>query len=157
MFYPLKGYEYRYAISEEGIILDTKRGKEVSHVYAGIPQYKYVNLRLEDGKRKLVRLHRLIAIQFLPNPKNLEMVDHINGDKMDNRISNLRWASQSDNNRNMKNNWYISGELVIDKVYATLGKECKKTYRRVWMRVNKYGFTLDEALDIELKNSSSAV
>ena len=44
--------------------------------------------------------HRLIAIQFIPNPDNLQFIDHINKVKADNHISNLRWISQSDNERN---------------------------------------------------------
>jgi hypothetical protein len=44
--------------------------------------------------------HRVVALQFLPNPENLRDVDHINHKKDDNHLANLRWASRSDNNRN---------------------------------------------------------
>jgi hypothetical protein len=44
--------------------------------------------------------HRLIAIQFIPNPDELEEVDHINRIRTDNRIENLRWVSHSENNKN---------------------------------------------------------
>lgn len=47
-------------------------------------------------------IHRLVAQAFLPNPDNKEMVDHINGNKHDNRVENLRWATRSENCKNIK-------------------------------------------------------
>ena len=44
--------------------------------------------------------HRLIAKQFIENPNNYVYVDHINRNKLDNRIENLRWCSASDNSKN---------------------------------------------------------
>lgn len=42
-------------------------------------------------------IHRLVAETFIPNPKKLPQVDHINGNKSDNRLENLRWVDASDN------------------------------------------------------------
>ena len=44
--------------------------------------------------------HRIVALQFIPNSDQLPEVDHINRDRTDNHISNLRWVSSSENNRN---------------------------------------------------------
>ena len=57
----------------------------------------YIQVNLN---RKPYKKHRLIALQFIPNPDNLEQVDHINHNRSDNHIENLRWCSQSTNQRN---------------------------------------------------------
>lgn len=51
----------------------------------------------QSGKTKNVKLHRLIAKAFIPNPKNLTDVNHINYDRSDNRIENLEWTSHREN------------------------------------------------------------
>ena len=50
---------------------------------------------------KTYQKHRIIAIQFIPNPNNLPFIDHINTIKTDNRIANLRFCTHSTNMRNM--------------------------------------------------------
>ena len=50
--------------------------------------------------RKDCSIHRLVAEAFIPNPENKSCVDHINGNKLDNRIENLRWVSYKENSNN---------------------------------------------------------
>ena len=78
-------------------------GKEVSQVLTGEPRYKYVNLQ-QDKSRKLIRVHRLVALAFLPTIEGKAFVDHIDRDKLNNNLSNLRWVTRSENHRNMANN-----------------------------------------------------
>ena len=61
----------------------------------------YVDCKLN---RKTYLKHRIIAQQFLPNPDDLAQVDHINHDKTDNRLENLRWVSASENQKNKTSN-----------------------------------------------------
>lgn len=60
--------------------------------------YKIVKLSCE-GKVSQFLVHRLVALAFIPNPENKATVNHINGDKSDNRVDNLEWATQSENNK----------------------------------------------------------
>ncbi len=51
-----------------------------------------------DGKRKKIPVHRLVAEAFIDNPKNLPCVDHKDGNRTNNHVSNIRWATYSENN-----------------------------------------------------------
>lgn len=73
--------------------------------------YGYMSVWI-DGKNYLK--HRLIADQFLPNPNNLPEVDHINHDRSDNHIENLRWVSHTDNIKNRASMKRIMYEFVDD-------------------------------------------
>lgn len=62
-------------------------------------QYKQFTCR-NDNTTKVLRVHSLVA-SFIPNPKNLPFVDHIDRDKTNNNISNLRWVTPRENNNNV--------------------------------------------------------
>lgn len=63
-------------------------------------KFGYIRVDLGGAKNKKTRqLHRLIAETIIPNPENLECVDHIDGDKNNNHPSNLQWITRGDNVR----------------------------------------------------------
>lgn len=73
--------------------------------------FKY-NIVSVGGKRALV--HRIIATAFIPNPDSLETVNHINGDKRDNRAENLEWCTREDNSRKYHGEDFVLSVAQID-------------------------------------------
>lgn len=57
--------------------------------------YKYQRVHL--GAKKLMRIHQLVALAFIPNPNNYKQINHIDGNTHNNKVSNLEWCSAAHN------------------------------------------------------------
>jgi HNH endonuclease/NUMOD4 motif len=89
-----------YKISNLGNVKSFRCSKEkILKLFIAAGGYYRVNLTNEDGISHLL-VHRLIAKEFIPNPDNLLYIDHIDGDKLNNKVENLRWATRQQNNFN---------------------------------------------------------
>lgn len=87
-----------YEVSDDGKIFNKKTGRELKGTYK-TNEYHTVMLMI-DGQSKIFLVHRLIAQAFIDNPNDYPIVDHINQNKYDNRIENLRWVDYSTNSQN---------------------------------------------------------
>lgn len=92
---PISGYEGFYTIDESGNVYSAINNiiRKPSNHRQG---YKLIML-FKDGKKKCHLVHRLVAKTFIPNSDNKATVNHIDGDKKNNHISNLEWATQTEN------------------------------------------------------------
>ena len=129
---PIKGYEGLYEVSNTGEIKSLpKVRKNGSGYYIQKEKllrqsntttgYKKVEL-VKDGKRKSLKVHRLVAQAFIPNPQNKPQVNHLDGNKINNNVSNLEWATISENvqhgyDTGLNSNKYILDEEKVIKLY----------------------------------------
>lgn len=104
----IEGYEGLYQVSTCGNIKSLAKPRKNGNGRSYIQKekllkqtftstgYKKVEL-YKDGKRKGFKVHRLVAIAFIPNPDNKPEVNHIDGNKINNNIDNLEWVTSSEN------------------------------------------------------------
>ena len=90
-----------YEVFEDGRVYSCKSNKFL------IPQNNgngYLKVHLyKNGKMHQLYVHKLVALYYLENINNFKYIDHINRDKSDNRVCNLRWCSASENTNNTAN------------------------------------------------------
>lgn len=114
MWKSVVGYEGLYEVSDEGLVrgverksTGTKMPDRIIPAHTMTPvervtrpgQQGYLVVRLtRNGRGKTVQIHRLVAKAFIPNPLNLPMINHIDGNKHNNKKSNLEWTTCSKNN-----------------------------------------------------------
>jgi hypothetical protein len=121
----LIGFENLYKITRGGSIYSCIYRKPMTQLVKD-DGYLYVNLS-KDGKRSKGYIHRLVAKQYIPNPDNLPEVDHIDRNKTNNNIENLRWVDRTTNARNKSN---YKDNLTEEQLEAR--KERTRERARVW-------------------------
>ena len=84
----------KYTVTSDGRVINSKGEEKIPH----IDKYGYLKTDLyKDGKRSTKRISRLVAEAFIPNPANKPEVNHKDGNKLNNNVDNLEWATKSEN------------------------------------------------------------
>lgn len=95
---PTHIFSDNYYVSDFGKVYSVRTGKTLKH---GVDRYGYPTCVLcVEGERYTFKIHKLVALAFIPNPENKPCIDHINGIKDDNRAENLRWCDCKENSNN---------------------------------------------------------
>jgi len=143
-----------YSINRLGEVKDNRTGK-IMPTNLNKDGYKKLILVNPNGKKGFL-LHRLIAIQFIPNPMNKPEIDHINREITNNSLDNLRWVNKIEQNENrgvFKNNKLKEKFICYEhsKKYNTsrFRIQITKNYKRIFNKSLKTSqYTLEDAIKI---------
>lgn len=103
----VRGYEGLYQVSNLGRVKSLERQVKLRQYTKNLPEknmkltlnkrgYLYVHL-CKNGKYQGYRVHRLVAMAFIPNPHNKPQVNHIDRNVLNNSVDNLEWCTNAEN------------------------------------------------------------
>jgi hypothetical protein len=128
-----KDININYSITSDGKVY-SKRSKKFLKPFFNTKRYLCVDIHIKSA-----RIHRLVAEAFLPNPKNLSQINHIDGDKTNNNVNNLEWC---DNRQNVIHYYSSKSPGVSITKYGNFHTKIYLNKKQVYLGTFK---TLDEA------------
>lgn len=138
--------ETDYDINELGEIYSHKTNKILTGTIYNTG-YKMVRLTIE-GKKKGYAIHRLVAQTFIPNPDNLPVVNHKDGNKLNNHMNNLEWVSQSKNRQH-------AIQTKVSKLAAGKREKIKDINENDWIRYKDTTYLV--SIDGEVYNEKTKI
>jgi hypothetical protein len=138
--------ETDYDINELGEIYSHKTNKILTGTIYNTG-YKMVRLTIE-GKKKGYAIHRLVAQTFIPNPDNLPVVNHKDGNKLNNHMNNLEWVSQSKNRQH-------AIQTKVSKLATGKREKIKDINENDWIRYKDTTYLV--SIDGEVYNEKTKI
>lgn len=146
----IKGYEGIYQVSNFGQVKNINTGKILK--YGMCKGYGLVKL-YKNGQKTTQRVHRLVAEAFLPQSPNLDQVNHIDGCRSNNHISNLEWTN---NALNQKHSFDVLKRKPTWKG-RPLPEETKRKISEYWLTHGGQGSKPVVCIETNIQYSSACV
>lgn len=138
----IEGYEGLYQVSSFGRVRSLDRSHRMKNGYVrsikgrvlaqSIKNSGYYKVQLsKDGTQKTFMVHRLVAKAFIPNPDELETVNHKDENKLNNKASNLEWMNIKDNTNYGTHNYRVAVSQGHPIVQLTLDGDYVNTYHSI--------------------------
>ena len=142
----IKGYDGLYQVSNYGRIKSFIRYNDGRIIKQCIGRRYWKVILYKDKKEKCLFVHRIVAKAFIPNPLNKEQINHKDGNKLNNKVSNLEWCSREENMDHARANGLINSKKVLkikngvvvckyDSAYQA-AKMNKLSYPNIWYCLN---------------------
>ncbi len=139
----IEGFEGLYKVNRNGDVLSLVgwNGKQyinrerILKPTLTTTGYQKVDLK-RDGKRKSLKLHRIVAMAFIPNPNNYPIINHIDGNPLNNSIENLEWCTQKHNCKHAYDTGLRKRKLNEANVVEEYCKSDKTSATKVARRFN---------------------
>ena len=149
---PIEGFESTYHVSNRGRVKSFQNGERMLSPWPVAKGYLMVELR-DNGKRSGRTVHRLVAEAFLERPSESHEVNHLDGDKTNNHLSNLEWVTTQENRDHaVATGLHTCGEetctakLTADEVREIRHRYSEGTYQRVL--AEEFGVSRSHVSDI---------
>ena len=140
-----------YYIYDNGDVLNTTTNKILR---GSISEHGYKYYRLsKNNQKKMYYAHRLVAEYFLDNPNNLPVVNHKDGNKLNNNVDNLEWTSYSENAEHAHQNNLVSKRRQSEYYTKDLENEVWKKIPDTYYSISNQGRVRNDRTNLLLKGS----